>query len=235
MNDNLTDQNIPIHLHEHMTSQKKYFLILLKKDFTDINTIFTVEDKEKIKEAYNKAHHIREYEISLFWSRLNYLWAINAVLFAAWGIVINGMLAQPNFDAIQPKQYVILFIISIFGLALSYISHLITQAGKHWQEVWEYHVYLLEPFVSGCLYQMPFYKSIKKPSISRSISIFYYIIIFTWIFSAVLSAIVPFYNNSLILLVESFAGIILLLTVFFIDRYVRKASIKDISIHDTSD
>ncbi|WP_209438143.1 hypothetical protein, partial [Buttiauxella brennerae] len=62
-------QNLVVHFNLY----RDYFNKLLNKDFNSTNTFFTVEDKEKIKEAYEKAHHIREYEINLYWSRLNYL------------------------------------------------------------------------------------------------------------------------------------------------------------------
>ncbi|WP_209438142.1 hypothetical protein, partial [Buttiauxella brennerae] len=60
------------------------------------------------------------------------------------GHLINGL------------QYFTLFFISIFGVALTTVSRLITKAGKHWQQVWEYHLMALEPFQSGSLYRLKF-------------------------------------------------------------------------------
>ncbi|UXO67326.1 hypothetical protein [Pantoea dispersa] len=224
---NVKNHGIPGNIKDHFNANIEYFNTLLNKDFTQKNVFLTSEDKTVIKEAYNKAHHVREYEISLFWSRLNYLWVINAVLFTAWGILVNQML---NAKEISGFQFISLFFLSSLGCAFTFLATSIAKAGKHWQQVWELHVHMLEPFVSGNLYKMQFEQSLPKPSISKSIMVFYNFSLIIWVLSSISAAVIPYLNSKLALLFELMAIIILITILYIIDRSIKKPTINNIKL-----
>lgn len=192
-------------------------------------TILTDWDKDRIKEAYDKAHHIREYEISLFWSRLNYLWLINAVFFSAWGVIVYSML---NAKEVSDLQYITLFLLSFFGSAFTFLATSIVKASKYWQQVWEYHVHVLEPFVSGSLYNMPFTQTLPKPSISRSIMVFFSFSLIIWISSAVLAVVLPFFHSKFFLLFEVLAMAVIFIIFYWIDKSIKRSSVNNIRLGD---
>lgn len=212
----------PTELECHIKLNIKYFNKLLGKILDYHNPILTEEDKGKIKEAYEKSHHIREYEINLFWSRLNYFWAITAVLLTGWGVILNSIITPEKDHVASEWQYATLFLISIFGIALAMISSQITMAGKHWQQVWEHHLINLEPFQSGNLYSMKFKNNDKTPpSITRAVNIFHYFLVLIWAASSISSAVIPFrsYSKSFVII-----EIIVMVIIFCLCWWIIKAT-----------
>lgn len=222
---------VPDNLSAHFYCNVEYFNYLLSKDFKNKSTLLTVSDKEKIKEAYSKAHHIREYEISLYWSRLNYLWLINAILFSAWGVLVYAML---NAKEISSLQYATLFFLSLFGCAFTFLATSIARAGKHWQEVWEYHVHMLEPFISGRLYIMPFTQKLPKPSISKSVMVFFVFSLMIWALSAIFAVVIPNIQSKFVLIFEVIAVSVLILLLYAIDKSIRKPSNNEVKLNVVS-
>lgn len=188
-------------MKEHFYENKKYFGSLLGKDFDKEGVVFTLKDAQRVEEAYEKSHKTREFELSLYWQRLNFTWTITAILFAGWGFLVSGLIV-PQSGIIALVQYVSIFAISIFGILLTLLSRFISEGGKYWQEVWEYHIMKLEPFKSGALYAMHFESTSKtshegnRPSISRSIDAFYFFLFIVWGASATSSAILPINSDS---------------------------------------
>ncbi|WP_414163026.1 hypothetical protein ACMGGS_13150 [Superficieibacter sp. BNK-5] len=225
INEHLNTRGLPQHLVKHFNDNIIYFSKLLLKDYNNPDAVLTLQDRERIKEAFEKTHHIREYEISLYWSRLNYLWTITAVLFAGWGVILNSMINPENGHTVNNLQYFTLFLISMFGVALTIVSRLITKAGKHWQQVWEYNLTRLEPFQSGNLYGLKFKNGNKiAPSISRSVSIFHIFLLFMWGSSALFSATIPFFENNHAFLIVEFIVLVLMYWLYsWINQYVVKS------------
>lgn len=223
------NRGVPIELTTHFNSNIKYFNYLLKKDFSVKSTLLTGLDKEKIKEAYNKAHHIREYEINLFWSRLNYLWLINTVLFSAWGIIVYSII---NAKDVTFLHYFTLFLLSLFGSAFTFLAASIARAGKFWQQVWEYHVHVLEPFVSGSLYSMPFTQNLTRPSISRSIMVFFTFSLMIWVLSSISAVVLLSFSSKFIFIFEALAVIVTYGVFYIIDKNIRKPSGNSITLSD---
>lgn len=225
-NEPLDDRGGALHLTSHFDNNKEYFNKLLSKDFSLAEVYLTLQDKERMKEAYNKAHHVREYEINLFWSRLNYLWAITAVLFAAGGVILNDMINLAEGKEVNELQFLSLFSVSIFGSSLTTVSIFVTKAGKHWQQVWEYHLTALEPFQSGHLYSLKFErKNGSSPSITRSVAIFHIFLLIIWGVLTFFSAVFPFTKDNHILMIVEAIVIVLIYWLFnVIDRYVSKSS-----------
>lgn len=183
--------NLPLELQDHFSINKKYFEKLLAKDFSQPTTQVTDTDIAKINKSYEASHRIRDFEIGLYWQRLNYLWAITAVIFAGWGVLVFKILE--NVYKTNEVLYFSASLISILGSILTIFSDFIIKAGKHWQTVWEYHITKLEPFISGSLYAMEFKPNgnIKKPSISNTLALFNAFVLSFWFLSAIVFAIVP--------------------------------------------
>ncbi|WP_439645713.1 RipA family octameric membrane protein [Cedecea neteri] len=157
---------------------------------------------------------------------------MTAVLFTGWGVMLNSMINPEEGHLINGLQYFTLFFISIFGVALTTVSRLITKAGKHWQQVWEYHLMALEPFQSGSLYRLKF-KSyrIDLPSISQSVSLFHVFLLLMWCGSALLSAIIPFFKDDHAFLIVEVVVLILIYQIYKrINKYVLKSSNIDLTL-----
>lgn len=183
--------NLPLELQVHFGTNKKYFEKLLSKDFSLSTTPVTDTDIAKIQKSYEASHRIRDFEIGLYWQRLNYLWAITAVIFAGWGFLLSKILEDIN--KANEFLYFSASLISILGSILTMFGIFIVKAGRHWQTVWEYHITTLEPFVSGSLYAMEFKPNgnSKKPSISNTLALFNTFVLLFWFVSAIVFAIIP--------------------------------------------
>lgn len=218
-------------LVEHFKKNLPYFNALLNKDFGLPTTELTHEDLVKIKEAYEKAHKIREFEITLFWQRLNYLWAITAVLFAGWGYALNSLLIAPNIQKVTDVQFLSVLMISIFGMIFSVVTRFVTEGGKFWQQVWERHVVTLEPFQSGFLYGMKFGRFNPNnqetiyPSIYKAILIFQRVTHWLWAVSVMYSIYIPVnikYPEYALLSLSLSGGVIIILNLFLVNHSASK-------------
>ncbi len=104
------------------------------------------KNTSRLKEAYDKAHEVRQFEIELYWKRALYFWGFEAAFMVAFGT----LLAKGN-DVIG--QFYFLLIISIFAFFFTLLWRLALKGAKKWQENWEAHIDLLEECVSGNLYK----------------------------------------------------------------------------------
>ncbi|MBG0637038.1 hypothetical protein I4P06_03310 [Enterobacter asburiae] len=193
MSTHTRNYNLPSDLIEHFEKNIAYFSKLLNKDFKDLNVNITADDLKKIERSFEISHKIREFEIGLYWQRLNYLWAITALLFAGWGALIIKIIDLQN-GHVPYSIFFSLAFVSLVGCILSIFTSFIIIAGKHWQKVWEYHVYTLEPFVSGCLYSIKFKNSNPKnvkASITKTVEVFNFSLLILWVLSAIIAAIMP--------------------------------------------
>lgn len=206
-------------LKAFLVKNKLYFKELLHKEFSDENPVLLRDDLNRIQKAFEVAHRIRDFELNLYWQRLNYLWVIAALLLAGWGVLASKLLEASTATSTtlsippQPSQLIFLSlgIISIAGCFFSLLSLSITEAGKYWQMVWEEHIYKLEPFISGSIYNIKFgklkinsteikttnpapknEKFEKIPSISKSIETIIWGIFCVWTLSLGFSACLAF-------------------------------------------
>lgn len=77
------------------------------------------------------------------------MWPVNGAL-----LVLIGIFAKLFYDAPLEKRteyFLAISVISLLGYLISMISSGISQSGKYWQENWEYHLDMLEPFFCGHL------------------------------------------------------------------------------------
>ena len=99
----------------------------------------------KAEKALELALDIRKFEISLYWQRTAYIWALIAAAFAGYFAV----LAADQTDQSEFNAFVLACVGAIFSLAWFRVN----RGSKFWQENWEGHVDLLEDQVCGPLYK----------------------------------------------------------------------------------
>lgn len=100
-----------------------------------------------LKNAFDKAHDIRKFEIDLYWKRTTYFWTLIAAIFA--GHLLLASKSDPGFK----NQELYLTIISCLGFIFSFAWLLVIKGSKFWQENWEAHLDLLEEGITGPLYK----------------------------------------------------------------------------------
>ena len=101
--------------------------------------------QDKAKEALEHALEVRKFEISLYWHRAAYFWALITVAFAGYFAVLSSeKLKDRDFFA---------FIIACIGLLFTWAWFLVNRGSKRWQENWENHVYQLEDATIGPLFK----------------------------------------------------------------------------------
>jgi hypothetical protein len=86
--------------------------------------------------ALDRALDIRKFEISLYWQRAAYFWALIAAAFAAYFSILGS-------EHIGNKEF-LAFLIGLVGLIFTWAWFLANRGSKYWQENWENHVDLLE-------------------------------------------------------------------------------------------
>lgn len=129
----------------------------MKLDVSDMTEL----EKEKRKEAYEKAHEIRKFEIGLFWQRATYYWAFILAAFTAHFALI-GVLFGNEKKAFSIPELCKLPGLSLFALAVtaffcyffSLCWVLMNKGSKFWQKNWEKHIDELEQEFSGDLYKV---------------------------------------------------------------------------------
>ncbi|HAO07224.1 MAG TPA: hypothetical protein DCQ50_09580 [Chryseobacterium sp.] len=139
-------------------------------------------NEDKIKEAYERAWHNRDFEIDKFWSRAAYFWTFIAVIFGVYFALVtfDAKDKAAIFTEIKTKfPYFELYIICI-GLIFSFAWKYVIIGSKRWQENWEMHIDYLEDYVTGPLYKTVFRKG-RFYSVSKINLILSNIIIVVWI------------------------------------------------------
>lgn len=97
------------------------------------------------KNALEHALDIRKFEISLYWQRGAYFWALIAAAFAGFFAILGA-------DHLQNKEF-LAFLISCIGLVFTWAWFQVNRGSKYWQENWENHVDMLEDPITGPLYK----------------------------------------------------------------------------------
>lgn len=113
--------------------------------FDDYRRDFLSNGEGKIREAYQRAFELRNFEINLYWKRAIYFWAFITTIYAAYYKVWTS-----NACLLGYFPLVVLAGLGFF-FSVGWIFALI--GSKHWQENWENHIELLEDYVTGPLYK----------------------------------------------------------------------------------
>lgn len=151
-------------------------------DRLGIRDIENKEQSDKLKEAYNRANHNRDFEIDKFWSRAAYFWSFIAIIFAVYFTFLTTELDSTKTsllkDLKQEFHHIELYIICM-GLIFAFAWRYIILGSKQWQENWESHIDQLEKYITGDLYKTIFKKN-KFYSVSKINLILSNVIIVVW-------------------------------------------------------
>lgn len=183
--DHIVNENEDSSQNNHFKNNSEYFSNILGEEVYKQSV-----PKEKqlviLNEAYKQALDTRKFEIELYWKRATFMWPINGAL-----LVLIGIFAKLFYDAPIDRRtecFVAMSVISLLGYFVSMISSGISQSGKYWQENWEYHLDMLEPFFCGNLFKTHISRRPKPYSISELQDTVNLILILLWVFILTSSA-----------------------------------------------
>jgi hypothetical protein len=159
-------------------ASNKYIKSVLNDDNKEY---LTNGDLEKLKEAYNKAHDIRKFEIDLYWKRTSYLWTLIAALITVSGVLLASYYRLPDGSLDKIILIWLVACVASLGVITTIISSKILESGEYWQKNWEYHVNLLEPLFSGSLYGTLINSKEQRYSISKLNYAIYIILLIAWL------------------------------------------------------
>lgn len=108
----------------------------------------------RAEKALEHALDIRKFEISLYWQRAAYFWALIASAFAGYFAILSA-------DRLNDKEY-LAYILGCIGLIFTWAWCLVNRGSKYWQENWENHVDMLEDAVTGPLYKTELHRPPQK-------------------------------------------------------------------------
>jgi hypothetical protein len=120
-------------------------------------------DCARAERAFARACALRDFEIEMYWKRATYFWGFQAAFMATIAVLLTGGVK----DSWAP----------LYGSAIALSAFIIssrwdtmTRGAKFWQNNWERHVDLLEPYFTGTLYRLyPARRKLPKPpSVSRA-------------------------------------------------------------------
>jgi hypothetical protein len=114
-------------------------------------------DREKVKDALEKALDIRKFEIEMYWKRATYFWAFIAAAFAGYFALLASK------DILQSDKPIALLMVACIGLTFSLGWFLANKGSKFWQVNWERQVDMLENFAYGPLYKTTLDNTNLKP------------------------------------------------------------------------
>ncbi|MBM1633809.1 hypothetical protein JQV27_13635 [Sulfitobacter mediterraneus] len=125
-------------------------------------------DKIAVKEAYETAHRIREFEIELYWKRTAYLWAMQAALIGIamflWTAGDTTISLTSSKSWSEPKIIITtnpsnnslwaITVLSSLSLTIAWLWAAVISGAKFWQNNWERHVDILGHALGQNLYQV---------------------------------------------------------------------------------
>lgn len=137
-----------------------YFELLLDKK-RNHNGVINADniDLDKIKNAFEKSHDIRKFEIGLYWQRSGYILGFLSVLAAAIAYCFSVYVNDSTTEITKFTIVLTILFLAVIGITLCGFWRRVIKASKYWQESWEYNIDMLEPFVSGNLHKIHFFRT----------------------------------------------------------------------------
>lgn len=139
--------------------------------------------KEKLSLALARAQAVRDFEITLYWSRTNYFWGFQVAIMAMSGLLLGpalgGGVSERLAQSVTPENEalilsLVLSALCLLGLFVSVVWTWMLEGAKFWQDNWERHIDILEDAVHGPLYKtyfVPTSKHERPTSVTKSNSI----------------------------------------------------------------
>lgn len=191
----------------------------------------TAESIPILKEAYDKAHTIRSFEIELFWKRASFCFTCIAALFTILGILLTAYFKSGNTP--DDKILWIASFITIFGVIFTITSNFIILSSDYWKNNWERHTVMLEPLFSGSLYATHLVTSEYRSSISKlTISFFISIYVLWLVVYIYISLLLSKYNSELIK-TTVYAMLFVVVTIVIIIISITTSKNKNINVFIT--
>lgn len=152
------------------------------------------DKKEMRKAALEVAHEIRQFEISLYWSRSSYFWGFQIAFFAAIGLVVSELPKAMSASEPSARTLALLvgFLVSLLATIFCWLWIKMIDGAKTWQDVWERHIDMLEDEFTGSIYKTYLFdrEAVQPGSGPYSVSKINKLIVKTlltfWIFSTIL-------------------------------------------------
>lgn len=167
--------DVDVYQQDYINQHRNYFDKLLGGRLIGKKVIEPL-DITILKEAYDKAHVMRSFEIDLFWKRAGYCFTIIAALIALCGVLLSSYFKDKN----EGFLYVIVFV-SFVGVIFTILSTLMIVSGEYWKKNWELHISMLEPLFSGHIYSTHLVSYRIRASITKMTLLFFIIMYACWI------------------------------------------------------
>ena len=100
----------------------------------------------RIKDALNRAHEIRQFEISLYWKRSLFFWGFVLTLFGVLGLMLTAKKPTSLTDFMP-------VVIAPLGFFTTCAWYYVEKGSKAWMANWELHIDYLEDGITGKLYK----------------------------------------------------------------------------------
>jgi hypothetical protein len=133
-----------------------------------------VTDEAKLKEAYERACKLRDFEITTLWTRVTYFWGFIAAIFAGY---IALMTREHEVIDTHLSLYLILL-----GIIFSVAWLLVIKGSKCWQNNWEFHIDMLEKYIVGPLYKTVYCTNKTFYSVTRINEVLAFVVTGVWVF-----------------------------------------------------
>lgn len=145
-------------MHEEECSKDYWMLVFGKEKSCVYNEHVEYElqgRKSQLREVFDKAHELRDFEIQMYWKRALYFWGPQAVLIVAFlglheGYINKAIGLLPNI------------VVGLVALVFTMAWRLALKGAKRWQENWEMHIDHLETLITGNLYTTVLFKAPGK-------------------------------------------------------------------------
>ncbi|WP_111779123.1 RipA family octameric membrane protein [Pectobacterium parvum] len=159
------DNEVDPFINDYVNSHRNYFTALLGNRIISKNTI-SKNDVAVLKEAYDKAHQIRNIEVDLYWKRATYCWTLIAALLTICGLLFSAYFRSNN-SGNDNSIFIAIGAVSFLGVVITSLCQFMSVSGEYWKKNWETHISMLEPMFSGRLYSTHLVSSRYRSSIAK--------------------------------------------------------------------
>lgn len=119
-------------------------------------------DRARAERAFERALAVRDFEIELYWKRAAYFWGFQAAFLGTIAVLLTGGVKESWAPLVG-------CLVALVAAGISGEWAAMSRGAKFWQDNWERHVDLLEPWFTGALYRTyPARRRLPRPpSVSR--------------------------------------------------------------------
>lgn len=171
------------------------------------------EEIKTLEAKLERAYHLRDFEIEMYWKRAQYFWGFLAVIYAGYFLLLTYE-GKKNLQA----EYTLLT--CSIGAIMSFAWYLVNRGSKRWQEHWEMMINKYETLLNFEVYNEKttidsgFLKA-GKFSVSRVNIIVSVIVFISWIGLYLITIVSNFISNYSHILIGFFTLISLILLYIF--------------------